>query len=758
MENMKLIKYTVAVGSLLVASLSSSPAYAQSPEDKGEATGSEISTLAAKVDGERLSARAGSFDLVQALAGQVAGVNIISGSGQPGTLGSIVIRGNGSMSSSVMPMFVVDGAIGVDPAMINVADIESIQILKDPAYTAMYGVNGANGVVIVNTRKGQGAGSVSFSTSTGAGFLANAPELKKTSWYKDCTRSAIVTNNNLTFSKGDEDFSFYTNIGYQNNQGVVRETGADKLSGMLNASGRIYDWYSIQASMNAVVSNVNAGPWESYSLGSSATSPLASINSRADDTRYVRTNFNLINTFNLLEGLTLKVNGNYQGTNTVNNVTAGFGVADIDEEAPFAKIYNVKQIRFTNEDYLTYSNTFAEGRLQSEFLLGGTVSFFNFEDSFTGAHNLPTDYYGYHNIGLGTQYAPASSEIVNHLYSGWFRTSQVWRNKYALDASVRVDKSSILGKSNGTGVFPAVSGAWTVSEEPFFASAKRVMNLLEFRVSYGLSGNSAFDEALLKSIEGKDLTYESSSQIDAGLDMGFADGRINAVVDWYMRKNTDLVIENAGEWGNLGQLKNTGIELTINAKTIDRENFKWNTDLVFSTYSTKVEKLGGVNMEDEIFRAEEGLAWRRFSLASNSGNAYFGQAAPKGEVSLVNTFNTAGFNVLIDINSMYGHKAFMVPQDFSASKGSSSNLSDASFIRLRTLAVSYDLKHSVLRNFSFVKGLSLGVTAENLFVSTDYSGNDPEVYSTKGALSGLGVDYGAYPKPTVITGNLKISF
>ena len=758
MENAKLIKYTAALGSVLALSLSSTLAFAQSSEDDSKAAESEIIASAPTVNGEKLSVRASSFDLLQALAGQVAGVNIISGSGQPGSLSSITIRGNGTLSSSVTPLFVVDGAIGVDPTLINVADIESIQVLKDPVYTAMYGVNGANGVVLVTTKKGRGEGTVTFETSTGAGLLMHAPELKETSWYEDCTRSALVTNNNLTFSKGDEDFGFYTNIGYQNNQGVIRETGADKLSGTLNASGRIYKWYNLQASMNAVISNVNAGPWESYSLGSSTASPLASVNSRTDATRNVKTNFNLSNTFDIVEGLTLTVNGNYQINNSVNNITAGMDVADIDTEAPFAKIYNVKQTRFTNEDYFTYNNCFAQGRLHSEFVLGGTFSFFNFEDSFTGSHNLPTDYYSYHNIGLGTAYAPASSEIVNNLYSGWFRTSQVWRNKYALTASVRYDKSSIIGKNSGSGIFPSVSAGWTVSEEPFFASAKNAVNLFKIRVSYGLSGNSAFDQTLLKTISDKELAYESSKQFDAGVDLGFANDRVKVTADWYMKNNTDLVIDNVGEWGNFGQVKSTGIELTVNAKVIEHENFGWNADLVFSTYNSKVEKLGGATMENEIFRSEEGLAWRQFYLSSGSGNAYFGQAAPKGEVSFINTFNAGGFSFLVDINSMYGHKAFLVPQNFSAAKGSSSNLSDASFIRLRTLAVSYDFKRSILRNFAFVKGLRLGITAENLFVSTKYSGNDPEVYSTKGTITGLGVDYGAYPKPTAITGNLRITF
>ena len=131
---------------------------------------------------------------------------------------------------------------------------------------------------------------------------------------------------------------------------------------------------------------------------------------------------------------------------------------------------------------------------------------------------------------------------------------------------------------------------------------------------------------------------------------------------------------------------------------------------------------------------------------------------PVHDVLLGDLVLDVGHLILVDINSKFGHKAFLVPQGFSGSRGSEENLSNSGFARLRTLAVSYDLKRSLLKNFSFVKGLRIGVTGENLFVLTDYSGNDPEVFSAYGTLSGLGVDYGSYPKPATITGNLRITF
>lgn len=759
---MNILGYAMVLGSVSLVSLQGHSANAQSSDKVsvgyGMTAGKDLTSSLSSVDADRLTSRSSAFDVMQALAGQVAGVNIISGSGMPGTLGHMTIRGNGAFSSSVTPLFVVDGAIGVDPSSIIVADIETIQVLKDAAATAIYGVNGANGVVVITTKKGQGSGSVSFDTKTGAGFLITAPELTAADWYKDCTRSAIVTNNNLTFSKGDETSDIYANIGYQNNQGIVNGTGSNRLNGTLNISSRINNWYEVSASATASVLNRKVGAWESYSLGGSPSSPLAELEARKDDTRSVWTNYNLVNTVRILKGLTLTVTGNYQTAGVVNNVTTGMALKDVDTEAPFAKIFNSKTSRLTNEDCLTYSGSFADGRLRSEYVLGATVSSMVYEDSFTGAHNLPTDYYGYHNIGLGTAYSPTSSRIADDIYSGWFRTSQIWRGKYAFGLSFRADKSSVLGEGHQTVIYPSVSAGWTISEEPFFASAKPAVDFLKLRVSYGTSGNAVFATSLLKTLAGNDLSAETSRQFDAGIDAGFAGGRVKATVDWYLRNSTDLVIENAGSWGNLGELRNSGVEITVNARTIDTKEFKWNTDLVFSTYSTKVRKLGGATVGDALFNSEEGQSWRRFYLASGTGDAYFGQAAPKCEVSLVNTFSVCGFDFLLDINSMFGHKAFLVPHGFSASRGAVDNLSKAGFARLRTFAVSYDLKRSVLKNFRLMKGLRIGVAAENLFTLTDYSGNDPEVFSAFGDLAGLGVDYGSYPKPVTITGNLRISF
>lgn len=724
----------------------------------GRTAARDLSSAVSTIGGESVTARSSAFDVLQGIAGQAAGLNIISGSGMPGVLGHATVRGTGSFSSSTSPLFVVDGAVGVDPALISAADIESIQVLKDAAATAIYGSLGGNGVIIVNTKRGEGEGTVTLSTGTGAGFLSQAPELKDKDWYKECTRSsALVTNNNVTFTKGGTT-SVYANVGYQNNQGLVNSTDANRLSGTLNLDSRINSWFDVKASASGVLTNVSKGAWESYSLGAYTDSPVADVDAREDKTRTVRANFNLINNIHILKNLTLTVTGNYQTINDVNNVTAGEGVKDTDSEAPFAKVFNAKTNRWSNEDYLTYSGAFADGRLRSEFMAGFSVSSLLYEDSSTGTHNLPTDYYGYHNLGLGTSYAPTSSKIADKTYSGYFRTSQVWKDKYILGFTVRTDKSSVFGNSYDAQVYPSVSAAWNISEESFFEGVKSAVSMLKLRASYGKTGNRSFASAILWDPKNFDLKPERSLQVNVGLDLAFAKNRVNASVDWYMKDNRGLILEHANVWENCGVVVNKGVEITINARTIAHDNFKWNTDLAFSYYDTIVSDLGGASCGNAIFSAAKDEVYPAFFLATASGEDFCGQAAPKFEASLVNTFGIGGFDILLDINSMLGHKAYLLPYGFSSGRGTDANLSKASFARLRTLSLSYNFKHSLLKNCKFIKGLRFGVTGENLFVATSYDGNDPEVFSTVGTLSGLGVDCGAYPKPAVVTGNLRITF
>ena len=133
----------------------------------------ELSSSVASVKNEQLNERGSAIALAQSMAGKMAGVNVVSTSGRPGGYTQITVRGIGSLNSDTHPIYVVDGVVDVDPAVINSSDVEKIDVLKDAAATSIYGARGSNGVIMITTRQGRsGDATVTFDTKTGVNFLA----------------------------------------------------------------------------------------------------------------------------------------------------------------------------------------------------------------------------------------------------------------------------------------------------------------------------------------------------------------------------------------------------------------------------------------------------------------------------------------------------------------------------------------------------------------------------------------------------------
>lgn len=262
----------------------------------------DMSISVSSVKGDELNNRPSAFNIMQSVAGKVAGVQNISMSGRPGGSSSLRVRGMGSINAGKDPIYVLDGVIGVDPDIINSANVESIDILKDAAATAMYGAQGSNGVVLITTKKGKkGKGTITYDGKVGFGFMnrkldmLNADEYMEvqkrayaysgqtmphlttpyenlfyyakddagnyqyddkglliaspkydTDWQKAVTQTAITNDHILSFSSGNEDTSIYASIGYQNQEGLIKESEYERYSATLNVRTKIKDWFRIQ--------------------------------------------------------------------------------------------------------------------------------------------------------------------------------------------------------------------------------------------------------------------------------------------------------------------------------------------------------------------------------------------------------------------------------------------------------------------------------------------------------------------------------
>jgi len=255
----------------------------------------DLTTSVGSVDSEQLGERTSTLSIGQRIAGQVAGVNVMTNSGKPGGSVAIKIRGTGSINASNDPLYVVDGVVGVDPATINPNIIENVDILKDAAASAIYGSRGANGVILITTQKGKaGPGKIFVESSISFGQLAtyidmcNSEELMEifneayaysgktpphldpwafflrkaelfdedgnpiydTNWQKEATRLAISNDLALTFSGGNETVNTVATVNYKHNEGILLNSYEDQLNVFLNMNWKVKDWFDLQTTIN----------------------------------------------------------------------------------------------------------------------------------------------------------------------------------------------------------------------------------------------------------------------------------------------------------------------------------------------------------------------------------------------------------------------------------------------------------------------------------------------------------------------------
>ena len=278
----------------------------------------ELTASISQVGGEALTERATGLNVLQNMAGKMAGVQIKSTSGRPGGNTAILIRGIGSINASTTPLYVVDGAVDVNPDMINSNDIESVSVLKDAASAAMYGAKGANGVVLITTKSGQGSGqgTITYDGKYGVGYLSrklhlmnsdeyiqmqqlaygysgqNMPHLVtpieslfnyqmngseyardekglliatpkyNTDWWSEVTRKAITQDHNVSFAQRGGKSSVYANLGWQDVQGLVKTTYGKRLSATINATTQINKWLDLNAMVSYSKTESNSADQE----------------------------------------------------------------------------------------------------------------------------------------------------------------------------------------------------------------------------------------------------------------------------------------------------------------------------------------------------------------------------------------------------------------------------------------------------------------------------------------------------------------
>jgi TonB-dependent starch-binding outer membrane protein SusC len=532
-------------------------------QKRGEITGS-VSTLDA---GEANIGLVTSSD--QMLRGRVAGVNIVQNNGEPGSAFVVRIRGGTSISASNEPLYVIDGVpidnsptspggIGIGGASaplrnplntLNPNDIESLTVLKDASATAIYGSRGANGVILITTKKGSAGrltvdydGYVSSSSLTNKIDLLSASAYRNfiqeqvsagnlsqaaldilgsanTDWQDEVTRNAVTQSHNLALSGGTADAQYRVSLGYMSNQGLIIGSGLDRLTGRLNATQNSLGG-SLRFALNlstaytednyipytqtggfegALITNVLSynptfpvhdatGDFFETGVGrQSVRNPVALANEVADKGKTTRTLGNFSAELDLSSDLTFKVNFGADRSQATRRIYLPKSSPVGDEFGGRASQGNLERSSYTLQSYLTYDRSFDDKHAIN--VLGGyEYNEFILEQFGAEARDFVTDVTGFNALQSGAELInPFSNKEKSKLISFFGRANYNFKERYYLTGVLRYDGSSRFGSGNQWALFPAISGAWRIGDEAFMSDG--VFSDLRLKVGWGIVGS-----------------------------------------------------------------------------------------------------------------------------------------------------------------------------------------------------------------------------------------------------------------------------
>lgn len=488
-------------------------------------------------------------DAASMLQGKVAGLTITT-TGDPNGSPSITLRGSSSLRTgqAMQPYYVIDGIPGVDISIVAPDDIESIDVLRDATATAIYGSKAANGVIIINTKKGKhGAertnvsysGYVAFDNILNTLDMASADDLRayaeatgatlandmgaNTNWQDEVLRTAISTNHNLSINGGAGKTTYMASINYQDREGVITGSSMDRLNVRSLVTTKVLkDRLELSAGVNAkygkaigvpmnnegasVLDAMNYfspmlpvrnedGSWTTGS-GSKNYNPLSLIYENTSETMYKNTQLLGKASLEIIEGL--KWNVNYSFTNNQSTYSAYDshntqleGISAYNGRATRNTYFGHEHIFETFGNYDTTINDIHKLSVMAGYSWEEKMSNNGFGLT---VHDFYDDVLKWNQLtyastidGIPAVQSGTKETIRNISFYG--RASYSFNSKYMIQATVRRDGSSVFGKNNQWGTFPSVSVAWNITEENFMKN-QNLFDNLKFRLGYGVSGNA----------------------------------------------------------------------------------------------------------------------------------------------------------------------------------------------------------------------------------------------------------------------------
>jgi TonB-linked SusC/RagA family outer membrane protein len=562
---------------------------------------------------------------------------------------------------------------------INPDEVESIDILKDAAGAAIYGSRGSNGVILITTKRGlSGRPRFDFNSYYGtqsAGrridmlnavqyvdlmnesarnddyepddydFVPGVDDALNTNWQDAIFRSAPVSNTQLAISGGIDRVRYFLSGGLFNQEGIVIGSGYKRSSFRVNVDVDPTSRLTLRSSLalsrednDRVEGDGSLDGIVTNALGMQPMRPVFSTDGTfaGDDEDLRYSNPVALAKLNSTNARNFRTLGNVEAEFAVTDrvkVTgrAGLDILNVDEsqwESPLVdetyaasnggvgKTGHVGINRFLFEGFVS-SDVLSDVRHRLSVTAGASAETTDEELNFIRGENFAGGFRQYvGNAALITEHDGTATESAIASFFG--RANYSLLDRYLFSASFRRDGSSRFGRENRYGVFPALSAAWVVSNEPFGLSLPSVSNL-KLRASYGRTGNEAIGNfqslgaatiATYNGLPGTGVTalgnpglkWETTTSYDVGFDLGLFDDRVVIISDYYFRKTDDLLVSRpiASTSGfssiadNVGNIENRGLELSVETANIraDRTGgFEWRTNLNATWSRNKVTEL-----------------------------------------------------------------------------------------------------------------------------------------------------------------------
>ncbi len=851
---------------------------------------------------------------IQAIQGKAAGVNIVTND-EPGGQPSIRIRGLGTVTGSRDPLYIIDGVESYGMNGLSPTDIATIDVLKDASSLAIYGQKGANGVVIITTKKGKrGEMKVNYSgyygqkyiqrkvdmadayrftyyanTAAGSSTYFNFNQPYNTDWLDEITRTGQVINNTVSISGGGEHTSVYFSVTNYKEEGILKGTGFERTN-ILNKNEYLMfdDKFKVTNFFNLAIENNTPKPLSAFT-NAYKQAPIVPV--RFPNGRYgmpIRNTttglidpsgsdrFNnvdnpvaqldLANAENRGVALTASVGAEYKITDWLKynsnfgafagwsrgynyfsnsqrylatNPTATYQDFVAQANPTIGARYNTltqnksESYQWNWDNYITFNKAF--GNHDVTAVVGMSRTTRDNSTTISGTrYNVP-EQSNYWSLNFSEDFneinpsnvvsSVASTPIVSLAY--FARAEYNYKNKYLLTASIRREGISSYVDGQRWDNFPAVSAGWLISDEAFLKDVK-FLNMLKLRGGYGEVGTgyrgSGSTEALNivlfspsqysfnnninqgiynPSQPDPNLSWETMKEIDLGIDFAVLDNRLSGSIDYYNRKNTNLVlpvqlpdvVSPGPIFLNTGEVVNKGVEVSLKWQDAIGDNFNYWVGGNFSYNKNELTKVnnpffanftgGSLNNGQVTKQVLVGQPLGTFyvydTTGFNSDGAFTytadrvaaGSYIPKYTYGVNIGATYKNFDISADLYGVGGNKVyngkkaqrsggenieydilddFWLPSRPNAENPRPNNdtprastyyIEDGSFLRINNITLGYTLPQLTER----IDKIRVYVTAVNPFLFTKYSGYSPEVVGGDNAnpMGGAGIELDAYP-------------